>query len=331
MRHEGPQGRGRGPGLVLGIDGGGSGLRAVVAAVGGGPALATAKAGAANVRSVPEPVLTERLARVVGRVLPPGRPADVVSVVAGFAGAGVPGRAGDGGQRLAVRALRAALARHGCAPAHLRVAADSEIAFAAAPGCPPDGLAVIAGTGAAATRMRGHRLAATADGCGWLTGDDGSGFWIAREGVRRALRAVDGRGPATLLAPRLAEAFGAPADDPASVRFALVDGALAPADPLRLARHCPLVVRAAADGDAVAGRILDEAADLLAESTAALRPRPGEPLVTVGGLLGPRGPLLDRFTDRVRGWGLAPYPVRDGLHGAVALARAACAGAAGRG
>ncbi|MFF2197453.1 N-acetylglucosamine kinase [Streptomyces sp. NPDC058157] len=319
-----------GGGLVLGIDGGGSGVRAAVAHAAGGPVRATASDGAANVRSVPEPVLTERLARVVGRVLPPGRPADLLSVVAGFAGAGTPGRAGDAGQLVAVRALRTALARHGCAPAHVRVAADSEVAFAAAPGCPPDGLAVIAGTGAAATRMRGHRLAATADGCGWLTGDDGSGFWIAREGVRRALRALDGRGPGTVLAARLAEAFGTPVPDPPSLRYALVDGALDAAAPVRLARHCPVVVRAADDGDAVAAGILDEAADLLAASTAALRPRPGEPLVTVGGLLGPRGPLLERFTERVAGWGLVPHPVGDGVAGAVALARAACAPGADR-
>ncbi|MGO4457912.1 hypothetical protein AB4039_11460 [Streptomyces sp. M-16] len=108
---------------------------------------------------------------------------------------------------------------------------------------------------------------------------------------------------------------------PASVRFALVDGALAASGPASLARYCPLVVGAAVDGDAVAGRILDEAADLLAESARALRPRRGEPLVTAGGLLGREGPLLERFAGRVARWGLVPHPVRDGVAGAVALAR----------
>ncbi|ATZ22464.1 N-acetylglucosamine kinase [Streptomyces lavendulae] len=306
--------------LVLGIDGGGSTLRAAVADARGGPPLAMSAAGAGNARSVPETVLAERLAQVVAEAVPPGRAADVRCVVAGFAGSGVPGRAGDRGQGVAGRALSAALLRNGVTGARVRVAADSEIAFAGAPGTPPDGLVVISGTGAAAARMRDHRLAATADGCGWLTGDDGSGFWIAREGVRRALRAADGRGPATLLVDRLAEAFDAPAADPVSVRFALVDGALAASGPA-LARYCPVVVGAAVDGDAVAGRILDEAADLLAESARALRPRHGEPLVTAGGLLGRRGPLLERFTRRASRWELVPHPVRDGLAGAVALAR----------
>ncbi|MFH7599708.1 BadF/BadG/BcrA/BcrD ATPase family protein [Streptomyces racemochromogenes] len=309
--------------LVLGIDAGGTSLRAAVADLAGGPLLATATAGPANARSVPESVLAERLGHAIGGVLPEGRAADVRSVVAGIAGTGIPGQRGDRGQALAARALRTALARHGVRAARVRITADAEIAFAGAPGTPPDGLAVIAGTGAAAARMRAHRLTATADGCGWLTGDDGSGFWIAREGVRRALRALDGRGPGTVLVGRFAEAFRGPAPEGPSLRFVLVDGALGLAEPVRLARYCPVVVRAAAEGDAVAGRILDEAADLLAQSAAALRPLRGEPLVTVGGLLGPEGPLLERFAARVAAWGLVPHPVADGLKGAVALARRA--------
>lgn len=279
----------------------------------GGPPLATASAGAGNARSVPERLLAERLARAVGEVLSAdGRAARVRCVVAGFAGAGIAGAgvgggtggagaAGDDGRARARRALDAALARHGVRAASVRVMADSEVAFAAAPGTPPDGLALVAGTGAAAVRIRGHRLAAAVDGCGWLTGDDGSGFWIAREGVRRALRGLDGRGPATELLPRLAAAFGAgpaPVDsaasaapaDPYALRYVLIDGARAASEPARLARLCPVVFGAAADGDPVAEGILDEAADLLAGSVAALRPRRGEPLVTVGGLIGPGGP-----------------------------------------
>lgn len=333
--------------LVLGIDAGGSGLRAAVAAADGGPPLATASAGAGNARSVPEPLLEERLARAIGEVLADGegRAARVRCVVAGFAGAGVSGVSGGAdsaggagsasasGRGSARRALDAALARHGVRAAAVHVMADSEVAFAAAPGTPADGLALVAGTGAAAVRIRGHRLAAAVDGCGWLTGDDGSGFWIAREGVRRALRGLDGRGPATVLLPRLAAAFAAgpaPAapvapvapSDPYALRYVLIDGARAASEPARLARLCPVVFGAAADGDPVAEGILDEAAGLLAESAAALRPRRGEPLVTVGGLIGPGGPLLDRLTARLSGWDLTPYPVADGLPGAVALARA---------
>ncbi|WP_328966547.1 hypothetical protein [Streptomyces sp. NBC_00239] len=107
---------------------------------------------------------------------------------------------------------------------------------------------------------------------------------------------------------------------PSNVSGFVAVGARAASEPVQLARLCPVVVAAAADGDHVAERILAEAADLLAETVAALSPRRGEPLVTVGGLLGPEGPLLPRRTARVAAWDLSPYPVANGLPGAVALA-----------
>jgi N-acetylglucosamine kinase-like BadF-type ATPase len=91
--------------------------------------------------------------------------------------------------------------------------------------------------------------------------------------------------------------------------------------PIRLARLAPLVVEAARDGDAVAGAILEEAADQLAETVRALQPRPGEPLVATGGLLGPGGPLTVLLTARLHTLGLTLDWVADGCRGAVALAR----------
>ncbi|MBA0049957.1 ATPase [Streptomyces sp. AJS327] len=309
--------------LVLGIDGGGSSLRAALAPATRGPLLGRASAGAGNARSVPEAELARRLTAVVGEVLAHGRGEDVAAVVAGFAGAAGPEQPVDAGRDVAGRALGAALAQHGVRARAVRIVPDIEIAFACAPGTPADGVTMVAGTGAAGARIRGHRLVAASDGCGWLAGDDGSGFWIAREGLRRALRALDGRGPATVLTEQFVEVFAESAPRGESPRLVLVDGGLSLTSPVRLARHCPVVVRAARDGDEVAGAILDEAADLLAESTRALGPLPGEPLVTVGGLLGPEGPLLARFEARVSGMGLSPLPVSDGLEGAVVLARLA--------
>lgn len=62
-----------------------------------------------------------------------------------------------------------------------------------------DGRALIAGTGAVAARITGSRLAAVADGTGWLLGDSGSGFWLGREVAQAVASALDGRGPATAL------------------------------------------------------------------------------------------------------------------------------------
>ena len=88
-------------------------------------------------------------------------------------------------------------------------APDLEVAFAA--GTPePDGSVLVAGTGATAGAVAGHRLTRTADGHGWLLGDDGSGFWLGREAVRATLRALDaGEPPGHLAGSVLRELAGA--------------------------------------------------------------------------------------------------------------------------
>ncbi|WP_405649331.1 N-acetylglucosamine kinase [Streptomyces sp. NBC_00019] len=96
--------------------------------------------------------------------------------------------------------------------------------------------------------------------------------------------------------------------------------------PIRLARLAPLVVEAAREKDAVAVRILDEAADQLADTVRALAPGAGEPLVATGGLLGPEGPLTEPLTIRLHALGLTLDWVADGCRGAVALARLAYGG-----
>ncbi|MFJ9586660.1 N-acetylglucosamine kinase [Streptomyces acidicola] len=91
--------------------------------------------------------------------------------------------------------------------------------------------------------------------------------------------------------------------------------------PIRLARLAPLVAEAAQRDDAVAGAILDKAADQLMETIRALEPRPGERIVATGGLLGPDGPLTAPLTGRLQTLGLTLDRVADGCRGAVALAR----------
>ncbi|MEU9866198.1 BadF/BadG/BcrA/BcrD ATPase family protein [Streptomyces sp. NPDC047971] len=191
---------------------------------------------------------------------------------------------------------------------------DADIAFASGPGAPADGLVLIAGTGAAAARVERRRAVRAVDGDGWLLGDAGSGFWLGREALRAVLRSLDGRGPATALTGPVGEVCGGWTKEH-------VVGYGFGAHPVRLAALSPLVVDAERAGDEVARVLLDRAADELAATVAALAPRPGEPLVSTGGLIGPGGPLLARFAERVGVLGLAPSPVPDGVAGAVALAR----------
>ncbi|MGW5419106.1 N-acetylglucosamine kinase [Streptomyces sp. NPDC003943] len=290
---------------VVGIDAGGTRTRARLADATTGRTVGEGTGGPGNALSVPADDLVRHLAQAL-------RGAGVTradSVVAGFAGGG-PG----GGRERALAALRAACARVGATAARLQVCGDAEIAFAAGPGTPADGLVLIAGTGAAGARVRGRRMVRAVDGDGWLLGDAGSGFWLGREALRAVLRGLDGRGPETALAGPVGELCGGLSKERV-VAFAYG------APPVRLAELSPLVVSAAERGDAVAAGLLDRAADELASTVRALGPREGEPLVTTGGLLGPDGPLLSRLGERVAELALTPTPVRDGLAGAVALAR----------
>ncbi|WSQ12469.1 ATPase [Streptomyces sp. NBC_01231] len=322
--------------LVVGLDAGGTRTRAVLAvAHADGPLLGEGAAGPGNALTVPVPQLTDHLTEAVADAVPERLRGSVVSVVGGFAGA-TAASPDDPGHVNARSALTAALRRLGVPAGPVGICSDIEAAFAAAPGTPADGLALVAGTGAVAMRITDRHATATVDGDGWLLGDDGSGFWIGRAAVRAALRTADGRGPATVLAESVGRALGLPDEVVPSGRWTraareayrmhLLPAVMAE-PPIRLARFAPLVAEAAAAKDTVAQAVLDEAAGLLTDTVRALEPNPGERIVATGGLLGPDGPLTPRLTTRLDALGLTLDWVADGSRGAVALARLAHGGA----
>jgi len=168
---------------------------------------------------------------------------------------------------------------------------------------------------------------ATSDGLGWLLGDDGSAFWIGHQVARAVCEQLDRRGPATsLTAPVLAD-LGLPEDlTPSwSGRAAVLDDAirvvyaLRPVELSRLAR-----LAFAAAGDAVADRILAEAAERLAATLVSLvTPHVTGPVVLGGSVL-TRNPA---FAARVQSLVTPHFPappefriVQDGAVGATVLA-----------
>ncbi|WP_431953648.1 N-acetylglucosamine kinase [Actinacidiphila sp. bgisy167] len=318
--------------LVIGIDAGGTRTRAYLAeAAPDGAVVGEGVGGPGNAMSVERVALTQHLADAIRGAVPEARRDEVVSVVGGFAGAAL-GTGPETGHELAASCLRAALESHGIHTREVTVCGDIEVAFASAPGTPADGLALVAGTGAVAARIEKRSQTLVADGNGWLVGDEGSGFWLGREVMRAALRALDGRGPWTILVEAvLSHYLGAPGgpylaqERPGGHECLVLRNRLVPLvyaePPVRLARLSPLAVAADRDGDEVAVALLDDAADQLAATVAALGPRPGEPLVVTGGLLGPAGPLLGRVVARAEEMGLDVLTVRDGGAGALALAR----------
>ena len=323
--------------LVVGIDAGGTRSRACLApAAPGGKPLGHGTGGPGNALGVGRAALTRHLGAALAGAVPPELRGRVAAVFGGFAGA-TPGLGPERGADLALSCLTDALTAAGITPAAVAVGGDTEIALAAAPGVPADGLVLVAGTGAIAARLAGRQRAMVVDGHGWLLGDEGSGFWLGDRAVRAALEALDGRGPWTSLVDAVAAHYLTPEEYEASAParrlgpragaeacYVLAEAVVSAAydqAPALLARLSPVAVAAAGAGDEVARRLLDQAADLLVGSVRALSPRAGEPLVATGGLLGPGGPLLERVTGRLDGLGLRIFPVRDGGAGAAALAR----------
>jgi N-acetylglucosamine kinase-like BadF-type ATPase len=184
-----------------------------------------------------------------------------------------------------------------------------------------DGYAVVAGTGSAAIRVHGGRQEASADGLGWLLGDDGSGFWLGARTVRAVAAELDNRGPRTALTPLLLAALEIPPDAstepgydgrPDALRL-LLDAVYA-LRPIELARFAPLVF--AAGDDEVATGILADARSALHTTLAAIDSENVRgPVVCGGGVLGTLGLPIDglRGVTEVR-------TVADGAVGAAVLA-----------
>ncbi|MFI1209851.1 BadF/BadG/BcrA/BcrD ATPase family protein [Streptomyces sp. NPDC020802] len=156
-------------------------------------------------------------------------------------------------------------------------------------------------------------------------GEGGPGEGARAEGgVRAEDRRTDAcrgdGGPGAGRAGRIAVEPGWARDRREAYRMHLLPAVMA-GPPILLARLAPLVAEAARAGDPVAEAILDEAVDHLLDTVRALEPRPGEPMVATGGLLGPDGPLTVLLSERLWELGLRLDWVADGCRGAVALAR----------
>jgi len=170
---------------------------------------------------------------------------------------------------------------------------DAVIALAGATAGEP-GIVTIAGTGSIAFGRNAAGSTARIGGWGYIFGDEGGGFDIARQALRAALRAQEGWGPPTALAPALLTAAASPDANGALHRFYTPDWPRS-----RVAALAPLVDEAAMAGDAVACDILHNAAQQLAVLTAAVRRQlwqPGEPVrvAWTGGVFRSRI-LLERY------------------------------------
>ncbi len=142
---------------------------------------------------------------------------------------------------------------------------DGQIALAGATGGEP-GIIVIAGTGSIAFGENLQRETARAGGWGYIFGDEGGGFGIAREALRAALREHEGWGPRTALTPALIESAGASNPNEALHLFYTPEWPRS-----RVATLAKTVSDIAETGDPVAIGILNNAAQHLAMLAAGVR------------------------------------------------------------
>jgi glucosamine kinase len=168
-----------------------------------------------------------------------------------------------------------------------------------------DGAILIVGTGSVGLLVRGGERISVG-GYGAAVSDEGSGAWIGREAIRRALWAFDRRLPSSLLTAHILDAVGAP---PAAQAWA---NAARPADYAGLTA----AVFAAIDaGDSQATEIIEEAADHLDHILVRLAEAGARQVCLMGGLATVLRPWLKTETVEI------VEPQGTALDGAVLLAR----------
>jgi glucosamine kinase len=250
---------------------------------------------------------------------------------------GVLGGAGSGGAGREVFRAAATEAWHRAGlTAEIVTVTDLEVAFAAGTAT-PDGVLLLAGTGAAAVRFAGSVPERRCDGYGWLLGDEGSAVWIGVRALRSVLAALDGRGEPTTLLDDACEllAIECPAGAAGALSYAdredLAQAVLAAAlarPPAALGRLAPAVNAAADADDPVAQRICTSAAARLLHNLDTVGPPAGGVVVLAGSVLLSPGPVARVVrAGVVERTGAEPREAVDGAGGAAAMALARLTGA----
>ena len=290
--------------LFIGVDGGGTSTRAVIVGDDGEPCGRASVGGAVASTVRPEEAAdavrhAARAAAEAAGVTLPG-----TALWAGLAGAG------HEDARQAVERLL----DDGTRAQSVAVGTDVEAAFRDAfPEGP--GVLLIAGTGSIAWFRGSDGRVGRVGGRGRDLGDEGSGFWLGREGLRLVLRAADGRAAPTALSDALTAAAGVTGPDdlvPWTERVGKRE----------VAALAPIVAETAERGDPGAGALVDEAVQELVGHVRAASRADAPGVVLWGGLVAGDGPLRSRLVRALEAerFAVLDRPV-DPVLGAAMLAR----------
>jgi N-acetylglucosamine kinase-like BadF-type ATPase len=177
----------------------------------------------------------------------------------------------------------------------VRVEHDAPAALAGATLGTP-GIIVIAGTGSVVFGENAAGATSRAGGWGYVFGDEGSGFGLARDAVRAGLDALDGVGPETGLVPVLTGRFGV--QDLRLLPMVMYNGHISRDAVASAARD---VLDTWQGGDHVAGRVVGEGIDALARRVQSVASRLGmaAPLVCLSGGVFQSRPYREAFATAV--------------------------------
>ncbi|HML46879.1 MAG TPA: BadF/BadG/BcrA/BcrD ATPase family protein [Clostridia bacterium] len=255
----------------IGIDGGGTHTR-LLALDETGKTLWEGREGSTNLESNPPERVRARLAALLDGLFAVLPPESCRGLCMGAAGVDTP----------RTQAVMEGLLASLDLPFPCRVVNDSEIAlYAQTEGGP--GILVIAGTGSVCLGRDGAGRTRRSGGFGYLFGDEGSGYWLASQAIALALRAFDGRHPATALEPALCRALGIKRMDEVMDLFYGENKS-------EVAALAPVVLATWQEGDAAAAALVEGSAGHLADMAHAVwtklgAPQADWPLVEAGGLL----------------------------------------------
>ncbi len=252
-------------GICIGIDGGGSGCRVVIADA-GGARLAEAQDGPANFTSDASTTLLHVRRALDAALASAGL--DVSDLATASAHAGLAGIQTDSDREAVRRAL----------PIPRLVVTDDCPTTIAGALADRDGVLLALGTGTIFGRKAGAAMRFVG-GWGSRLSDHGSAAWLGRALLERVLLAHDGLRSDTDLTRSIFAEFGR---DPNALVYFARD-----ATPEALARFAPRVAAAADAGDGTGLALMAKGTEALGDALAALDPDASLPVCLTGGL-GPR-------------------------------------------
>jgi N-acetylglucosamine kinase-like BadF-type ATPase len=202
--------------------------------------------------------------------------------------------------------------------ARVAASSDYEIALVGAHG-EREGALILAGTGSLAYGVNKAGESWLAGGWGYLLGDEGSGYWLGAQALRAAARMADGRGRETVLTPLFIKTLNL--EKPLDLTPWLYQNS--PPRARDVAQLAPLVLECARSGDVVATEIISKGAyELALAGRSVIRQLHLNPqkIAFAGSLLAEANPLSTLLCELL-GLQAIPHALYAPVVGAAILAR----------